>query len=301
MQLHRSLISLVIAIIVLILISQSVSVVHQGQMGVRMRGGNVTATGLKPGLHFRVPFIGHVAGLDAHWITLDSDRQNGGRLKLTSSDGKPLEAGYAAVWHISDAAAFCQATGCDESTGARRINDTLAPILQQLFAAHPATDLLAGQDSVLLRDVPAKLNSQLHDLGVEVQAVHLTELTLPQDQLDGVYQRMRAAQSDQAMQIRAQGVASADEIRAKADQQKAAILARAEIQAQTVRGQAEAEATTIYARAYNEDPEFFRFYRSLEAYKRTIKSSNSVIVLGPDSGFLKYFDGLGAPPAEKRH
>ncbi|MGH8306049.1 MAG: protease modulator HflC, partial [Steroidobacteraceae bacterium] len=115
-----------------------------------------------------------------------------------------------------------------------------------------------------------------------------------------VYQQMRAAQSDQAAQIRAQGVSSADDIKAKADKQKAAILARADIQAQTIRGQAEAEAAAIYARAYNEDPEFFRFYRSLEAYKRTIKNSNSVIVLGPDSGFLKYFDGLKTPPAGKR-
>ncbi|MGH8282016.1 MAG: protease modulator HflC, partial [Gammaproteobacteria bacterium] len=116
-----------------------------------------------------------------------------------------------------------------------------------------------------------------------------------------VYQQMRAAQSDQAAQIRAQGVSSADDIKAKADKQKDATLARAEIQAQTIHGQAEAEAAAIYAHAYNEDPEFFRFYRSLEAYKRTIRNSNSVIVLGPDSGFLKYFDGLKTPPAEKRH
>jgi membrane protease subunit HflC len=110
---------------------------------------------------------------------------------------------------------------------------------------------------------------------------------------------MRAAQSDQAAQIRAQGVASADEIRAKADRQKAAILAKADIQAETLRGQADAEATAIYARAYAQDPEFFRFYRSLQAYKRTLQKDNSVIVLGPDSGFLKYFDGLKPPPGTR--
>ncbi|MGH8403268.1 MAG: protease modulator HflC, partial [Gammaproteobacteria bacterium] len=178
--------------------------------------------------------------------------------------------------------------------------DALMPLLKQVFSTRTAAELQAGNDSVSLRDIPAKLNAQLHDLGVAVQAVHLTALTLPQDQLNGVYQQMRAAQSDQAAQIRAQGVSSADDIKAKADKQKAAILARADIQAQTIRGQAEAEAAAIYARAYNEDPEFFRFYRSLEAYKRTIKNSNSVIVLGPDSGFLKYFDGLKTPPVGKR-
>ncbi|MGH8312314.1 MAG: SPFH domain-containing protein [Gammaproteobacteria bacterium] len=301
MQLHRSLVSLIIAIVVLILVSQSVGLVHEGQTGVRLRAGDVIATGLKPGLHFRLPFFGRIADLNDHWITLDSDTQNGGRVKLASSDGKTLETGYAAVWHVSDAAAFCGVTGCDESAGAQRINDALMPLLKQVFSTRTAAELQAGNDSISLRDIPAKLNAQLHDLGVAVQAVHLTALTLPQDQLNGVYQQMRAAQSDQATQIRAQGVSSADAIKAKADKQKDAILARAEIQAQTIHGQAEAEAAAIYARAYNEDPEFFRFYRSLEAYKRTIKNSNSVIVLGPDSGFLKYFDGLKTPPAEKRH
>ncbi|MGB9429421.1 MAG: protease modulator HflC [Gammaproteobacteria bacterium] len=296
MQLHRSLISLIVAIILLVLVSQSVGVVNQGQMGVRLRAGEVTDTGLAPGLHFRVPFFGHIAGLDDHWITLDSDRVNGGRVKFTSADRKILETGYAAVWRITDATAFCRATGCDESAGERKINDALTPLLQQSFASHLAADLLTGNDEMLLRDLPTKLNAQVHNLGVEVQAVHITALTLPQDQLDTVYQRMRAAQSDQTAQIRAQGIASADEIRAKADQQQAAVLAKANIQAQTIRGQAEAEAADIYARAYNQDPEFFRFYRSLEAYKRTINKNNSVIVLGPDSGFLKYFDGLKAPP-----
>lgn len=296
MQLHRSLISLIIAIILLLLISQSVSVVNQGQTGVRLSGGHATATGLAPGLHFRVPFFGRITGLDDHWITLDSNQQNGGHMKLVSSDGKTLEAGYAAVWRITDAKAFCQATGCDESTGARSINDALTPLLQKVVAEHKAADLLSGSDSILFGDVPSKLNVALRALGVTVQGVHLTALSLPPDQRTEVYARMRAVQSDQAAQVHAKGVASADQIRAQADQQKAEILAKAEIQAQTIRGQAQAEAAAIYARAYQQDPEFFRFYRSLRAYKRAIQKDNSVIVLGPDSGFLKYFQGLKAPP-----
>ena len=290
MSLHRSIISLIIAVSLLILISQSVGVVQQGQMGVRLRAGTVTATDLKPGLHFRLPFIGHIVGLDDHWITLDSGHQNGGRLKLVSADGKSLEVGYAAVWRISDAAAFCSATGCDESSGARRINDALTPMLDKLFAAHTADDLLADKNNALIEDLPASLSSQLQTLGVTVQAVYITALTLPHDQLAAIYERMRAAQSDNAAQIRAQGSASADAIRDKADQQRAVMLAHADIQAQKIRGQAQAEATAIYARAYQQDPEFFSFYLRLQAYRRTIKNDNSVIVLGPDSGFLKYFD-----------
>lgn len=299
MQLHRSLISLIIAVIVLILISQSVGVVIQGQSGVRMNTGQVAATGLAPGLHLQVPFLGRIVGLDSGAIILDSEQLNGGRVKLTTADGKTLEAAYLAVWRIKDAGAFCRATGCDESAGARRINDALTPLLQKTFGAHKSAELLAANDPALFADLPGKLDATLRSLGVTVQSVHLTQLALPSDQLDAVYARMRDAQSAQAAQVKAQGVASADQIRAQADQQKAAILAKAEVQAQTIRGQAQAEAAAIYARAYNQDPEFFRFYRSLQAYKRTIQNHNSVIVLGPDSGFLKYFDGLKAPAAKQ--
>ncbi len=300
MPLHRSFISLILAIIVLLLVSQSVGVVPEGQTGVRLRFGSVVEAGLKPGLHFKLPFMEQIAGLDAQWIPLNGERENGGRMKFVTADGKTFDAGYAAVWRISDAGVFCRATDCDEGSGARRINDALTALLRQLFAAHTSGELLMGSDTALLRDLPGRLNAQMHALGAEVQAVRLTALTLPRDQLDAVYQRMRAQQSAQAAQIRAQGSVSADELRAKADQQQAVILAQAETRAQTIRGQAEAEATAIYARAYRQDPEFFRFYRSLEAYRRVIRKNNSIIVLGPDSGFLKYFDGLKPPAAAHR-
>ena len=299
MSLHRSLISFIIAVGLLILVSQSVGVVQQGQMGVRLRAGTVIATDLKPGLHFRLPFIGQILGLDAHWITLDSGHQNGGRLKLVSADGKTLEAGYAVVWRVSDATAFCHATGCDESSGARRINDALTPMLNKLFATHTAAELLADKHDALTADLPVRLDAHLQALGVTVRAVYITALSLPREQLSTIYERMRSTQSDNAAQIRVQGTASADAIRAKADQQRALMLAQADIQAQKIRGQADADAAAIYAHAYQQDPEFFSFYLRLQAYRRTLKKNNSVIVLGPDSGFLKYFDGLEA--AVKRH
>lgn len=299
MPLHRSLVSFIIAAGLLILVSQSVGVVQQGQMGVRLRAGTVIATGLKPGLHFRLPFIGQILGLDAHWITLDSGHQNGGRLKLVSADGKSLEAGYAAVWRVSDATTFCHATGCDERSGARRINDALTPMLNKLFATHTAAELLADKHDALTADLPARLDSHLQALGVTVRAVYITALSLPREQLSTIYERMRSTQSDNAAQIRVQGTTSADAIRAKADQQRALMLAQADIQAQKIRGQADADAAAIYAHAYQQAPEFFSFYLRLQAYRRTLKKNNSVIVLGPDSGFLKYFDGLEA--AVKRH
>ncbi|MBU6421449.1 MAG: hypothetical protein KGQ62_05125, partial [Gammaproteobacteria bacterium] len=179
MALHRSLISLIIAVIVLVLISQSVGLVSEGQTGVRLNTGEVEATGLAPGLHLRVPFFGRIIGLDRHTILLNSEQLNGGRVKLAAKDGKALEADYMAVWRISDTAAFCRATGCDESAGARRINDALTPLLQRAVARQISTDLLAGADPTLLAALPDQLNASLQKLGVSVQAVHLTQLALP--------------------------------------------------------------------------------------------------------------------------
>lgn len=292
MKLHRSLVSLIIAVIVLLLISQSVSIVSQGQSGVRLHGSEVVASGLAPGLHFRVPFVGRIVGLDSQWITLDSNQQNGGRIKLASQDGKALDTAYVAVWRITDPGLFCQETGCDRGVAARRIGDRITPALRQIFAAHNAAELTADAGGALLAGLPAELNPELAKFGVTLQAVHLTSLGLPSDDLQAVYARMRTAQSDQVSETSMRGQAAADQIRTQAEQQRAALLAKAAIQAQTIRGQAEADAAAIYARAYREDPEFYGFYRSLQAYKQTIRSGNSVIVLGPDSGFLKYFDGL---------
>lgn len=292
MHLHRSLISLIIAVIVLLVISQSVSIVSQGQTGVRLQGTSVVSAGLAPGLHLRVPFVQHIVGLDSQWISFDSNQQNGGNVTLTSKDGKALEVRYAAVWRIADPALFCNETGCDESVGARRISDRVTPALRQIFAAHAADELMSGKDTALLASLPAAVNPEIKKFGVELQALQLTALTLPKDAMQAVYSRMRTVQADRVSATGTQGTAAADAIRAQAEQQRAALLAKADVQAQTLRGQAEADAAAIYASAYKQDPEFYRFYRSLQAYKQTIKKGNSVIVLGPDSGFLKYFDGL---------
>lgn len=289
-MLHRTFLSFIIAVIALLLVTQSVSMVHQGQKGVLLRFGTVVETGLTPGLHFKLPFLEQLVPLDDHWITLDSEQQNGGRVKFTTLDGKTLEIDYLAIWHITDMAAFCRVSACDESVGARRINDELIPLLRQLFAAHAFNEMLADMDGRLLAGVPAAVNTRIKELGAQLDSVQITVLTLPSDSLDAVYARMRSAQLEQAAQVRNDGTAAAASIRAAAEQQKAQILAQTDSQVQKIRGAAQAAAAEIYARAYRQDPGFFRFYRSLETYRRVIKSGNSVIVLGPDSEFLKYIN-----------
>lgn len=299
MKLHRTVISLIIAVIVLLLISQSVAVVNEGQTGVRMRFGSVVAADLAPGLHFKLPFLDQVLGLDANWIVLNGLNENGGVVKFNTQDGKALEADYVATWRISDAAAFCAATACDESTAARRINDSLKTLLDRAFAAHSMNAALADTPAQILQGVPQAATAELKSLGVQVETVRLTTLTLPHDALDAVYARMSAAELARAAEIRTQGLTTANQTRADADRRKADILAQASSQTQKIRGEAEVAAAAIYQRDWQEDPAFFRFYRSLEIYQNVIKDNNSVVVLGPDSPLLRYLDGF--QPAGGKH
>lgn len=295
MRLHRSFVSLLIALGVLLLISQSVAVVGEGELGVTLRLGSVTAAGLEPGLHFKLPFAEQIATLDAGAIVLDGETENGGRAKFTSADGKTVEANYAAVWRIRDPATFCRATGCDQNAGAKRVNDALRELLGRAVSAHNLNEVLADARGALLKGLPAAANGLLKDSGVQLEAVELTALTLPGDELDAVYERMRAAELARAADIRSQGLAAADAIRADADNRKAQILGAAATRTQQIRGQAEVAAAALYQRAWRQDPAFFRFYRSLETYRRAMSGDNSVLILGPDSPLLKYVNAAVTP------
>lgn len=291
---HRTLASLLIVIILLLVGSQCILVVPQGQTGAVLRFQRLVETDLAPGAHFKLPFTDRPAYLDSGWIVLDGQRENGGLEKVAAGDGQPVELGYMLLWRISNAAQFCaKAPGCDESQGAYYINQAILPLLKQRFAAHSFDDAIAQLQNKVLNDLVPALNQQLSGSGMDVHSVKVTALQLTNTAEDIVYTRMRSAQSAQAAKIRAEGLAAADRIKADADQQRAAILAQGQIQAQKLRGAADADAAQIYARAARQDPAFFRFYLGLQAYRRIMQNGSNVIVLGQDSPLLKYF-GSGA-------
>jgi len=289
---HRTLAGFLIAIIALLVLSQSAMVVPQGDVGVVLRFQKMVRGNLVPGLHFKWPFLDHPVYLGAGWIVLDGKSENGGLEKITANDGRPLQLGYMLLWRITDIAAFCtRSPGCDESQGAYVINQAALPLLKHAFATHSFDDALtASQDKVLHGFVPA-LNQQLKGVGVTVRSARVTELNLTDTSEDIVYTRMRSAQSAEAAKLRAEGKAAADRIKAEADQQRAQIMAQGRIQAQKVRGDADAEAAKIYAQAARADRTFFQFYLGLQAYRRLMQHGNNVVVLGPDSQLLQYLKG----------
>lgn len=286
---HHVIASFLIAIIVVLIVSQGLMIVPQGHSGAVLRFQRLVRSDLAPGLHFKLPLLDHPIYLDSGWIVLDGQRENGGLEKVAASDGRPLELGYMLLWRISDMQAFCAKNpGCDESQGAYHINQLALPLFKQAFASHSFDDALSASQEKISTGLVSALSKQLQGSGMEVRGARITALGLTDTTQDIVYTRMRSAQSTQAAKLRAEGAAAADRIKADADQQRATILAQGQIQAQKIRGMADAGAARTYAGAAHRDPGFFRFYLSLQAYRRVMQNGDNVIVLGPDSQLLKY-------------
>ena len=277
---------LLLAVLVLTALSQSMFLVPQGSVGAVFRFQSPLKLGIAPGLHFKLPFIDDTATLDAAGIVLDSDLLNRGRLKFQSADGRTLEAGYFALWHISNVDLFCKTTGCDENAAARRLNGLIVPKLHDAFAYQNSRVLLASQEG-FAEELARKLSADAARFGVQLDQVQLSGVNLSATALEDIYGRMRSAAGAKAAEVRATGAAQAGRIRAQAEAERDHLLSAADAQAKTVRTQGEARAAAISAEAARQEPEFFSYFRNLEAYRRSL-AGRTTLVLDQDSPFLKY-------------
>lgn len=283
---YRTPLSLLLAILLLVVLSQSVFVVPQGSLGVTRRFSAVIDVGLAPGAHLKLPFLDQAAELDAGGITLDSDSLDDGRLKFTSADGQPLEASYFALWHIRDPERFCAVNDCDESAAARQLDSLVVPALRELFAGRSERTILDTQ-ATLTAGLAERLDAEASRFGASLSQVDITGVTLPAAGLEDVYTRMRSAVEAKAAQVRSQGAADAARKHAETDTQQDEILAQADASAARLRAAGEAEAAAIAAQAARPDPDFYRFYAGLAAYRRSL-AGKTVLVLDPSSPFMKY-------------
>jgi membrane protease subunit HflC len=288
---YRAPLSLLLAILAWALVVESVFVVPQGSTGVVTRFEAPTTLNLKPGAHLKLPFLDKARDLDAGGITLDGDSLNGGSLKFDTAGGEAVTAGYFALWRISDTAAFCAAEACDESAAAHDLNSLVLGGLRLIFAGKSQAAAISGQAD-LTQGLAEKLNPAAWHLGVQLVEVHLSALSLPPARLEDIYAHMRSAEETHAAQVAADGAALAAKKRADTDAERDRILAGADAAAARLRAGGEADAAAIDAQASRPAPAFFDFYQGLAAYRRSL-AGKTVLVLGPDSPFLKYLK----PPA----
>ena len=276
-----------IVVLVLALIAAgSVYVVPEGHAAVLTRSGGIVQTDVPPGLHLKVPFISDVKVYDTRTIVTQSEPED-----YKTADGDPVRAGFFVRWRVADADAWYKATRGDESQVVQQLAPLVRTALREAIAGHSVAELLAddggGIDTGLRNAVATHARGTL---GVDVLEVGVEKVLPPDDTLPSIYKRMGAGAEANAARIREDGAAAAAAIRAEGAVGDRQVLADASKQAAVVRGEGDAAAAKVYAQASAKNPDFFRYWSSLETWRRTFGDGGAVVVLDSDSPFMQAID-----------
>lgn len=274
-------------ILPLLLLGNSVYVLDQRTVAVLLQFDRYTGAVTAPGLHFKLPFVESVNKFDRRLQT-DQDGDS-----VPTSDQKTLNIRYYVAWRIADVATYYRATTGKDLFSTDRLKTVVVRSLRDTLGSRSLEQVVGGDqdqfNDALLHEAQAKA----HDLGIEVVDVRIISMDLPKDVADAYYDRMRAERKRLADDLRARGNEEADSIKSAADGESQSTLAEAYRKSETLRGEGDAKAAEIYAQSYGQDPEFFAFYRSLNAYRDAFAGKNDVLVVEPKGEFFKYFKDAG--------
>ncbi|WP_157582257.1 protease modulator HflC [Rhodanobacter sp. IGA1.0] len=278
--------SIVLAVLIALLGINSMFVVSEGHSALLLQFGRIVRTDYQPGLHFKLPVIQQVMNFDKRILSLDAPPE-----RYFTSEKKSVNVDFYVKWRVADNAAYYRATGGDQLQAAQRLTPIVKDALRFEFNARTLPDLISGGRKDITERVRAQTDASARkNLGIAVVDVRIKRIDLPNEVSESVYKRMRAERLQLANELRFTGQESAETIQADADRQGQVLRADAQRDAAKVRGEGDAQAATIYAQAYNQDPEFFSFYRSLSAYRSSFEDGKGVMILKPDDEFLRYFE-----------
>ena len=276
-----------LAALALLLAMGSVFIVNESQTAIVLNLGKIVRSDLKPGLHFKLPIVEDVRKFDRRILSLDD-----APARYLTAEKKDVEIDFFVKWRIVNVTTFYRAaSGGDEGAAKARLTPIVQNALKNEITQLDLKEVLSSGRTDLTNRLLKSINVGAATLGIEVLDVRIKRINLPQDStiLDSVFNRMRAERSRVANQLRAEGEQAAQGIRAEAERERRVLLADAEREAQTLRGQGDGRAAELGGQAYGQDAEFYAFYRSLEAYRATLGDGKTVMVLDPDSEFLRYF------------
>lgn len=283
----QNVILIVIAAVVILLAMDSVYTVHQTERAILLRFGAVVEADVEPGLHFKLPIAEEVKKADARVLTLDSSAET-----YFTLEKKPLIVDSFAKWRIADVNRFYQATSFDERIGQRILQERVNEGLRNQISRRDMHEVVSGERDKLMFDLTSDLDEVMRrDAGIEVVDVRVKRIDLPAEVSSSVYERMNSERQIEARQYRAQGRELALGVRADADRKTVVIGANAYKQAEEIRGDGDARSAAIYAGAFSQDPEFYEFYRSINAYSNVFQDKSDIMVLDPNSKFFKYLEG----------
>ena len=288
-------VALLVAIV--LVLSQSLYTVDQKQYAIKFQLGEFIEAKTEAGLYFKIPLVQNVKFYDRRLLTLDAPEPD----RITTSEKKPLKVDFIAYWRIIDVRKYYQSVTGDEEAAKRRLAQTIRANLAQEINKRTIHEVISTERNNIMTEARQKADADARTIGVEVVDVRLRRVELPDEVLAQVYQRMESERKRVANELRSMGGAESEKIRADADRQREVILADAYNQAQKTKGEGDAKASAIYGAAYGQNPEFYSFYRSLEAYKATFKNKSDMLVLDPNADFFKFMHrpGGGARPPAK--
>ena len=272
-----------------VLASASLYTVDQRQSAIVLQLGEIVAVKTEPGLYFKIPLIQSVRYFDKRILTFESPEPE----RYITSEKKNVLVDSFVKWRIIDPKQYYISTGGDEARAQLRLSQTINSSLRDEFGNRTVHDVISGQRDMIMALMREKTDEDGKKIGVKVVDVRLKRVDLPQQVSDSVYRRMQAERKRVANELRSTGAAESEQIRADADRKRQVIIAEAYRDAQKIKGEGDASATAIYAKAFSGNPEFYAFYRSLEAYRKSFKGGNSTLVLEPNSEFFKYFKSSG--------
>jgi modulator of FtsH protease HflC len=277
-----------LVLMALIVAYSSMFTVYQTDQVIVVRLGQPIRVVTDPGLNFKVPVLDSVISVDKRIVDLENPAQ-----EVIASDQKRLVVDAFARYRINDALKFYQTIGAIEGANAR-LSTLLNSALRRVLGEASTTDIVRDKRAELMSQVRTQLENEAQSFGVAVVDVRIRRADLPEQNSQAVYQRMQTERQREAAEFRAEGSQRSQEIRAKADRDVTVLIAEAQSKGEQTRGEGDAERNRIYAEAYGRDPDFFTFYRSMQAYESGLRSNETRMVLKPDSDFFRYFgDPMG--------
>ncbi len=259
-------------------------IVHERELAIKFRLGEIVKADYEPGLYFQVPIINNVRKFDSRVLTMDTPSE-----RFLTLEKKNVIVNSFVKWQITDPVTFYTSTGGDYRRAIQRMTSIINDELKGQIASKSMQEVISGERATIMQVVTDRAGVKIEDLGIALIDVRVKQVELPENVSSNVFNRMATERQTVAKEFRSRGEEQAKQIRANADRQREEILADAYRKSEEIRGEGDAEAAKTYADSYNQDPEFYSFYRSLTAYEAGLGNGQNMFLLSPDSEFFKYF------------
>jgi len=286
---NRSYLAVIVLGFLALVLSMAAFTVRETDLAIKFRFGEIVRTDYDPGLHFMTPLINNVRKFDRRILTEDYPSE-----QFLTSEGKILRIDFFVKWRITDVARYYTSTaGGSEEVANRRLGEIVKDGIKGVIAKRTIQQVVAAERTEFLNEVRKVAEGNVGGLGITLIDVRVKKIDLPDEVSESVYNRMQQNFARQAAQLRAEGSAVSEQTRAEADRERTEILAAAYRQAEIVKGEGDAAAADIYARAYGRNPEFYSFFRGMQAYRRSLGRQGDILVLQPEGEFFKYLKESG--------